>query len=270
MVEPSHSQRWEEGEARWVPRHHLVNTRVLECAQITESRAKSFVKRHHYSGSYPAARMRYGLFQRGNLVGVAVLSVPSNQRVIPCYTPYQPEQGVELGRLVLLDEVAYNAESFFLGQIRRALRRDAPRLRTILAYSDPVVRVLRDGTKVFAGHYGQIYQATNASYQGRGTARKLYLDARGRVISARSLSKIRGQERGHEYARALLEEATDTVQHISESSADWIKRALKRCQSIHHPGNHVYVWGMDKRASIPKSKPFPKHIDPVQLGLLAA
>ena len=62
---------------------------------------------------------------------------------------------MKLGRLVLLDEVVYNAEPFFLSQIRRALRRNGPQLRTMLAYSDPAVCVLRDGTKVFAGHYGQ-------------------------------------------------------------------------------------------------------------------
>ena len=189
------------------------------------------------------------------------------QRVIPRYTPYAPEQGVELGRFVLLDRVAYNAESFFLGKVRRQLRCDAPEVRTIIAYSDPVVRTRADGTPVFFGHVGQIYQATNASYQGRGSSRRLYLDEEGRVLSARLLSKIRNKESGHKYARRALERATNTVQFVTESSTQWVTRALETCRSMRHRGNHVYVWGVHKRDQVPASKSYPKHIDPVQMGL---
>jgi hypothetical protein len=60
-------------------------------APIAEAAAKTFVTRLHYSGTYPAASQRYGLFNltRGmaELVGVAVLSVPSSRSVLTSVFP---------------------------------------------------------------------------------------------------------------------------------------------------------------------------------------
>jgi hypothetical protein len=36
--------------------------------------AKEFILAHHYSASYPSARIRFGLFTAGRLAGVAVFS----------------------------------------------------------------------------------------------------------------------------------------------------------------------------------------------------
>jgi hypothetical protein len=71
----------------------------------------------HYSGTYPAAAQRYGLLdvagKESRLVGVAVLSVPLQARVLtqvfPSLQPYA--ESLELGRLVLDDEVPANGES---------------------------------------------------------------------------------------------------------------------------------------------------------------
>ncbi|VTU44305.1 hypothetical protein [Variovorax sp. RA8] len=57
---------------------------------LDEREAKAFVEEMHYSGSYPAARCRAGIFvkepfQQARLPGVGVFSVPMNQKVIPAY-----------------------------------------------------------------------------------------------------------------------------------------------------------------------------------------
>lgn len=268
MELPEYTQRWREQECRWVPRRALVDPKKIEVAQVDEATAKAFVIEHHYSKSYPAARFRFGVYECGRLSGMMVLSEPANVRVIPAWTDYTRAQGVELGRLVLLDELGYNAESLVLSKMRRQLRELAPELRCILAYSDPVPRTRRDGEVVFLGHRGQVYQATSASYLGHASSRTHYLDDDGRTISGRLLSKIRNAESGHAYARTRLEQASQTVQRCDETNAAWVKRALASCRKLRHTGNHVYVWGLTSRDRVPASRPYPKHFDPRQLQLL--
>ena len=249
-----HAQRWEAGRARWVPRRHVVDTNKLEVALIGEAEARDFVLTHHYSGSYPAARLRAGLFMAGRLVGVAVFSEPANPATIPAWTNqvYSRAQGVELGRFVLLDHVGFNAESYFWSKARRLLRVHKPDVRVMISYSDPVRREALSGEVVMPGHVGQIYQATNAAYQGRASSRTLYLDPHGKVVSP----------------RALLEEASRTRQRTGESARQWVERARGHLRTLRHPGNHVYLWGLTRRDRVPKGLTPPRQVDPVQLGLL--
>ena len=82
-------------------------------AAIGEDDTRQFVTAHHYSRSYPAAVLRYGLFDLTAapvLAGVAVMSVPASKRVLtnafPDLEPYR--QTLELGRFVLTDPVPAN------------------------------------------------------------------------------------------------------------------------------------------------------------------
>ena len=114
-----------------------------------DATAKAFVREHHYSGSYPAARWRFGLFRRGVLQGVAVFSHPCNDRVLTSIFPGPATGSVELGRFVLLDEVPGNGETWFLGRCFARLRREG--LAGVVAFSDPCRRLHRprgqhDGT----------------------------------------------------------------------------------------------------------------------------
>ena len=53
------------------PAGEPIDPRRYEVAAIASDRtAKDFVLPHHYSGSYPAARFRFGLFRRAVLDGV--------------------------------------------------------------------------------------------------------------------------------------------------------------------------------------------------------
>ncbi|MFD8564658.1 hypothetical protein ACFV1N_45970 [Streptosporangium canum] len=84
---------------------------------IPESEAKAFVVDRHYSGTFPASRLRYGIWDLQTplpaLVGVAVLSVPASHAVLtnvfPGLEPY--EESLELGRFVLDDAVPGNGDS---------------------------------------------------------------------------------------------------------------------------------------------------------------
>src|SRR5690606_8351510 len=87
--------------------------------------------------------------------------------------PGEPVECVDLGRLVLLDEVPANGESWFLAQCFGSLRAEG--FRSVVSFSDPVPRTTADGEPRFTGHVGTIYQASNAIYMGRSKAEKKFL-----------------------------------------------------------------------------------------------
>ena len=141
-------QRWRTRRDSYRPAREVVSTRSLEVAPIADDRtARAFVVEHHYSGSYPAARFRFGLFDRGRLVGVAVYSVPCSDRVITSCLPGDARESVELRRFVLLDAVGANGETWMLGRCHDYLRREG--LVGVVSYSDPLPRATADGAVVF-------------------------------------------------------------------------------------------------------------------------
>ncbi|MFG1857437.1 hypothetical protein ACGFJT_36770 [Actinomadura geliboluensis] len=241
-------------------------------ARVDEATARSFVLDRHYSGTYPAGRLQYGMYRVSGpapeLVGVAVLSVPMNVKTLtgpfPRMTPYA--ESVELGRFVLADQVPGNGESWFIGRIAELAAADG--VRGIVAFSDPFGRTRLDGSVVFPGHVGTIYQAANFGYFGRGTPRTLALLPDGSVLSARALSKVRRDEQGHQYVERQL------VAHGADPRPDgmpgalWLPGALRqaRVRPMRHGGNHRYCLAIGPRRrrirpALPPS-PYPKHTTP--------
>lgn len=153
-------QRWRDRNASYRPAGEVFNPNLAQVQLIGESDAKSFVCRHHYSGTYPAARCRVGLFvkrpfQTERLAGVAVFSVPMNNAAVPAwFQGLSASEGVELGRFVLLDEVEANAETWFQARALRAVAAQLPEVRAVLSYCDPIARTDEAGVKVFPGHLG--------------------------------------------------------------------------------------------------------------------
>src|SRR5580700_10941881 len=145
-------------------------------------------------GSYPSARIRFGLFTRGCLVGVAVFSHPCNDRVLTSVFPLSPLDSVELGRFVLLDSVPANGESWFLTRAFECLRRKG--LSGVVSFSDPVPRTKADGMIVHRGHVGICYQATSATFLGRTEPRTIRLLPDGSLLNDRTIQKIRSGEQG--------------------------------------------------------------------------
>lgn len=251
--------RWNERRARYRPAGEVFDTKRAAVHAIDEQTAKAFVTRHHYSGSFPAARFRAGLFT-DRLVGVIVFSVPMQQSVIPCYFPgLDPAAGVELGRLVLLDDVPANAESWFTARAFRLLRAALPEVSGVVSYSDPMERRTETGEIVKPGHIGVVYQALNASYCGRSKARTLMVSRDGRVVSPRSLSKLRNDERGAAYAYQQLRAMGAPARQPLEEGPAYIARALAEggFRRARHPGNHTYTWWLGDRRQAPRAATLP-------------
>ncbi len=264
-MEISTTQRWKARKALYRPaddaRFRPEDYRVVALAG--DAPAKAFVLAHHYSGSYPAARFRFGILKKGSdqIEGVAVFSVPSQPKALDVL-PGRPEEKVELGRFVLVDEVKSNGETWFLGQCFAQLRERA--ISGVLSFSDPVARTASDGGQVFPGHLGVIYRAHNALYLGRATERTLHLLPDGKAVSARALQKIRGRERGWKYAAAELERAGAAPLSHAEDARAWLRLWLPRVtRRLRHAGNLRYVWGLrpDVRAALPEGQPYPKWTD---------
>lgn len=252
-------QRWRLGRDSYRPAGETIDARRYGVEVLDEQTAKRFVTTHHYSRSYPAARCRVGLFRGIELVGVAVFSVPMNAATIAKYST--AADGVELGRLVLRDDVPANGETWFLARAFRALKSEKPNVGAVVSYSDPVARTSIDGEVVKPGHLGTIYQAFNAKYLGRARAETLILDVGGRVISRRSLSKIRNAERGDAYAYAQLLAAGAPEREAFEDGAAYVERALRDgpFRRMRHPGNHAYAWALGRKVEIKlPSMPYPK------------
>lgn len=248
------SQRWYRGSHRWKLAGDLVATNRLEVVELTsDAVARAFVSEHHYSKSYPAARLRYGLVdtRADRLLGVCVLGVPMQQKVLSKVFPaLEPSATAELSRLVLLDDpvAGFNAESWMVSRVFKMAALKG--LRGIVAFSDPVPRVRLDGSTILVGHVGTIYKALGAAYLGRSTSRTLLLLPDGTAVSARSLSKVRSQERGHEYAERQLVAFGARPKSPGEDPRAWLSAALEAAQvrRIPHPGNHRYAFAVGAKA----------------------
>jgi hypothetical protein len=251
------AQRWRAGRASYRPTGEPINTMAYEVADLTrDTEAKAFVVRHHYSGTFPAARRRFGLMHRGSLAGVAVFSQPVRDAVVACL-PGDPGEKVELGRFVLLDDVPSNGETWFLGRCFEVLRRDG--FAGVVSFSDPFPRVRIDGVVVMPGHVGTIYQAHNATYLGQSRPDTLRLLPDGRVLSSRALAKLRKRDRGWRYVANQLEGygAEPLLGDPKTWLATWLP-VLTR--TVRHPGNHKYAWTLQRRhrGHLPSSLPYPK------------
>lgn len=256
-------QRWRGHRDSYRPAGEPIDTSQYGVDLLPECVAKEFVKHHHYSGTYPAAICRVGLFRwGGELVGAAVFSVPQQARAISAWC--NTEAGCELGRFVLLDNVPANGETWFLRRAFQALRQAKPSMRAVLSYSDPVRRANVDGRIVLPGHVGTIYQAYNGRYVGRSSARSLVLRADGQTINGRALTKIRKDERGAGYAYEQLLAAGAPRRKRMEAGTAYVQRALTEgpFRKVKHPGNHAYVWALNRRHRLSKpALPYPKQVE---------
>lgn len=240
------NQRWYRKLGTWRDESEVIDTRAYEVAEIADDTTpKAFVEEHHYSGTYPAARRRFGLYLSGQLVGVAVFSHPPNEAVLR-RLPCDRMAGIELGRFVLLPEVPGNGESWFLARCFEQLRTSG--IEALISHSDPLPRRDAGGNLVAPGHIGRIYQATNAIYGGRTRARYLWILPDGTCFSERALAKIRARDRGYRYAiDQLVRHGADHPHDIGQDLGEWLHEALRRvARRVKHPGNHRYLWALDR------------------------
>lgn len=260
------SQRWRERRAVYVPDLSVIDPTEYTVDVIADRTARAFTVSHHYSGSHPVARLSLGLFRNGaaggaRLVGVATFSVPINNRSVARHTGLaDPRRGADLGRFVLLDEVAGNGETWFLSRAFRLLRQEKPQIEAVIAYSDPVARRGPDGLARLPGHVGAIYRAfgRGLAYRGRATPRTEHLAPDGRPFSSRAASKIRNLESGCAYA------VDELVRRGAPRPADanlrsWYDGLLASgfLRPRRHPGNHVYAFALTRAAKL-AGRPLPQ------------
>lgn len=258
------AQRWRDRRGSYRPAGEVITPSELDVVELLDDNiAKEFVVRHHYLGSYPAARRRFALARRGELSGVMVFSVPMRDDVLELF-PGSTEESLVLGRLVLLDDVPGNAESWFLARAFELLRKEG--FVGVRSDSDPARYADSIGASVFGGHVGTIYQATNGCYLGIGKPSTKYILPNGRAFSKRAMSKVRKREQGWRYSARILENFGASPLSDGEDSAAWLRRwtgskspeAITR--TMRHPGNHQYAWILPKklRDKLPSSRPYPK------------
>lgn len=262
-------QRWRDGQAQW--RHRSegdFDPRSYDVASLDDRTAKTYVERHHDRHTYVASRLRYGVWERDDLVGVTLLSVPVQAAVLTRPFPelFPFAESLELGRFVLADRVPGNGESWFLARVFRLAAQEG--IRGVVSFSDPVARRDAEGQLTFPGHVGVIYQAAGALYSGRGTPRTLLLLPDGRVLNARALAKLRALDPGHAYVEEVLR-SFGAPPRRGADPAIWLPDALRAAnvRAIRHPGNHRYLFRLgDRRArrsvhiAFP-SLPYPKRVD---------
>lgn len=251
------TQRWRDRRDQYRPAGETIATRLYEIAPIADdTTAREFVERHHYSGCYPAARFRVGLYRRDELAGVAVFSQPLRDDVL-AVLPGDRLERVELGRFVLLDDVPANGETWMLDRAFELLRAEG--FAGVLSFSDPAPRTNAEGAVVFPGHVGTIYQAFNGVYLGCNGRRTWRLFSDGTVLSARAIQKLRKGERGWRYVVELL--LRHGAPPFSGDRWTWGKAVIAAVtRTMRHPGNHRYAWTLRRRdrRHLPPSQPYPK------------
>lgn len=278
-------QRWFDRRSSFRLAQEPIVPAEFGVEPLAQKAAKEFVVRHHYSGSFPYSVQSFALyrktsvFEQSRLVGVATFSTPSNPNSVQRWCGLPNEAGAELGRFVLLDECAGNAESWFLTRALRGFKATHAEVKCILSYSDPHPRRSISGKVTFPGHVGSIYAATNAFFGGRASPKTLYINADGRALANRVLSKLRNGERGHQGAERLLAEFTGVQRDEAEPVEEYIRRALATLRVERHAGNYVYLFPLasDRREkrfilSLPvlRERMLPTSCYPKQVDAIAA
>lgn len=249
-----HAQRWRNGRQHW----RSVGGTTFDPARyvvvdLDDRQAKAWTLAHHYSSTWPAVRLRTGLFDLRTasvepaLVGVVAFGVPMSDKVLtgpfPALTPHY--ESIELSRLCLLDSVPANGESWFCARSFALAAEHG--IRGLVAFSDPVERwrlgPARYRELIKPGHVGIVYQALNFAYLGRSTAGTLTVLPDATVLTARAQAKVTSGERGARGVIYRLVRHGATPPQPGTDPRQWLREALRTVGSrrIWHPGNHRYA-----------------------------
>lgn len=258
------SQRWRERRSRFVGDGPLIRPAEYTVDLLHPTAAKAFVERHHYSGSFPADRLSCGLFRGRELVGVCTFSVGMNPAAAPKRAGLDAANVVDLGRLVLFDDIPGNGETWFVARAFRLLRAEKPEVEAVVSYSDPAARRDASGRLVKPGHIGVVYQGLGAHYRGQATPRLERVTPDGQPIAERVLQKIRAGEQGCAYATDEVIRRGARRPRMDETPREWLAalEAEGFLRTQRHPGNHVYAWALTDRAKAASAGlprlPYPK------------
>lgn len=199
----------------------------MEVYQVPVSDVRSFIEANHYSGSINGCKvsLAFALYEAGELVGAALFGALSTT----AWKRYGKSEAevVELRRLVCLDRMPRNTESWFIAQCLRKLKK-ATSYRVCVSYADP-----------HHGHVGIIYQAANWSYEGTTPADTAFRTPDGRTYHSRALrTKYKGEYKPF-------------VKRLRDLQENGL------LEEIHLPGKHIYTYLLRGRQP-PTQNPYPK------------
>lgn len=241
-------QRWTERRESRRPAGELIRTSAYDVAPIDAwSVARDFVAAHHYARSASPTSHSFGLYRAGDLAGVALFGPPASMNAHRAVWPtLSIDQAVTLGRLVLREDVPGNGESWFITRCFEILRRRG--IVGVESCADPQPRTKADGSRVFRGHLGIIYQATNGRFKGRTNAATLRLLPDGTVLNNRAQGKLVRGERGGHLAIDELVRWGARPPADGEDVLAWLQQWRERLtRPMRHQGNFRYLWCLDDR-----------------------
>jgi hypothetical protein len=229
--------------------------------------ALQFVRDHHYAHSTPNIQpgdtVIHGLYNTATgLVGVAIyISEPGGYHEpgakgpgsITSVFPGGISEALELNRFILLPEVGYNGETWFLAQSRELLRRQG--YRGFISFSDPHARLSASGEVVKPGHYGTIYKGGGLVYFGQSKPESFWFKPDWTILAyPTQLSKIRGGKPGWEnQVRKLVALGAKPPRCLRTGVADvdelcdwldehWLPRLARK---VRVPGKHKFAFLTD-------------------------
>ncbi len=125
--------------------------------EVSREDCEYYIRTLHYAKRWPSVTYRYGLFERGLLVGVVTYGTPASStlRKGVCGEEHA-DKVIELNRLCLLNNKP-NEASMLVGKSLRML----PKSKVVVSYAD-----------TSQDHKGYVYQACNFSYCGLSAKRK--------------------------------------------------------------------------------------------------
>lgn len=173
---------------------------------------RDFIEKHHYSHNINGLMSSYCFAmydQDNNMVGAMIYGKLGMANAWKKYGD-DPNEVMELRRLVLVDDTPKNSESYFIGYTLRWLKRNTP-VRTVVSYADPNY-----------GHSGVIYRATNFEHVG--------MTSPGRVIMYRG-KKYHDKAIRTKYKGKLKPFAAELKKALETGEAEYVKQLPK----------HIYV-----------------------------
>ena len=142
---------WEGTPSAEVNMNRLDKSRV-DVRPINSSVARDIVLKHHYSHTWPVAKLSMGLYVDSKLNAVIVYGLSASARM-PGSLP--SEKYWELQRLFSFDWAGKNTESFLISKSIKYIKNNHPEIECLVSFADPD-----------QGHVGIVYQATNWLYCG--------------------------------------------------------------------------------------------------------
>jgi hypothetical protein len=210
-----------------------TDTTKVTLQLVDKKIAKEMIIKNHYSHKWTSCRYALGVFYANTLIGCLIYGFPvGRQTVKSIITTLSNDQVLELTRLWIADGYGCNIESYAIGQSFKWLRKNAPSIKVLISYADPM-----------AGHLGKIYQATNWLYQGNKT---MLIKGYIHIIFGKKM-----------HPRSVVAK----YKTVREETLLKIDPSYKR---IFMENKHRYIYRLDKKLKISQLKhrilPYPKAV----------